>query len=231
MDYVESRRAMVAAVPTYIVLGVQRATHLVPEALLPPDVTQPPPDWRTSVYRDPSTDFGLDGAGIRYHTFFPDVMPFADSVFGAWADDLGIDVSIERDRYVGSRLEPPLSERQLVSVQISTTSPLIGVALRGALGAFGTAHLPAEFRRLVADLEQAEGDTDPVSRLERLLAIEQELLDQAYVLPQVSEVAESRVALQPWVRGFDVSPFGGSTFADVWFTTDAPDRDIPSPTR
>lgn len=228
MDYVESRRALAAAVPTYFAWGYSRQLNLIPEVLLPSEVKLPRPDWRYSTYTDPSTDFGLTGAKVDYYTYFEGAGLNRDDVFDAWSRELGVDVSIKLDDWQGSRREPPLIERQLVTVRVSTTSAVASTVLHAALGAFGAGDAPGEFGSLMADLAAAEMEPDLVKRMKKYVAVEKELLDRAYVLPMVSEVSEDRFALQPWVEGFEISPFGGSVFADVWLTSEAPEREYPA---
>ena len=90
---------------------------------------------------------------------------------------------------------------------------------------FGEAVVSDEIDEVDAMAQAAASEPDPVIALQRYAQLEQHLIDNALVVPLWAHLGvRYRVAVQPWVHGYQEGRYGGSRFKDVWF-----DETYPGP--
>ena len=147
--------------------------------------------------------------------------PGLQVVFDTWNEALGLEVNVyipEDDDVTG-----------MADIRHTHASPTPAGALLRALNAFSETSPPSDFSRLRDQLDDALTELDDVDRSAQLRAIEQELIDRAFVLPILLVNSGRDLQVQPWVHDLRYPIFTDSVFRHVWFDETAPERQLPVP--
>ena len=98
---------------------------------------------------------------------------------------------------------------------------------RMLLSPFRPGHSSPEWLEVERMIRAAASEPDAARRLQRYEKIEQQLIDQALVIPVAIDEVVERIIVQPWVHGLSRPKYTGSMFHDVWLDDSAPDRPLP----
>lgn len=83
---------------------------------------------------------------------------------------------------------------------------------------FGEMAESEELEQIRDMTQRAASEADLVTALDLYAQLEQHLLDNALVVPlRLYSGTWYYVQVQPWVHGYAVGRYGGSSFKDVWF--------------
>ena len=149
--------------------------------------------------------------------------PTLESVLDAWTDVLGIDVDD-----IATQSDEESQRAAIKDIRYTYALPHpIGI-LREAILTFGSDDASHEFAQIRAMLDAAAAEPDVIKRTASLEAIQQQLIDEAYVLPLLLLKTGRVLAVQPWVRDLQYPIFAGSAFRAVWFDETAPTRTVPT---
>ena len=205
--------------PTYGLIPPELLPGEAQAQLLAHDTTAATQSWQSSEYAKttshPAIERQLDIPSFRD--------PTLESALDAWSDILGIDIA---DIATQSDEESANAAIKDIRYTYALPSP-IGI-LRQAIIPFAGTDPSHEFAPLLAMLEAAAAEPDSIKRTAQLAAIQQQLIDEAYVLPLLLLKTGRVLAIQPWVQDLQYPIFTGSTFREVWLNESAPERTLPT---
>ena len=150
------------------------------------------------------------------------VDPTLAVVLDAWREVLGIDVksiaTVDEEDRAG-----------ISDVRFIHSLPTPAGVLSAAIESFRADRSWTELAELRAMLDDAVAEVDQVQRVAKFIALEQRMIDDAYVMPILMVETGKVLNLQPWVNDLRYPKFTGSAFRDVWFDDSAPQRVLPTP--
>ena len=206
--------------PTYGLIPPELLPGSAPVQLLRHGTTAATQSWRASKFANATSNLALERQ-LDIPTFSD---PTLESVLDAWTDVLGIDVAD-----IATQSDEESQRAAIKDIRYTYALPHpIGI-LREAILAFGNDDASHEFAQLKAMLDAAAAEPDAIKRTANLETLQQQLIDEAYVLPLLLLKTGRVLALQPWVRDLEYPIFTGSAFRDVWFDETAPTRALPTP--
>ncbi len=235
-DDVNFRRALVAASDIERMFGVAPIPwkrRLVPQIIAPrdsaletkgfdPDTARS--ELTQSRYVDTARDFQVEFVRDSYGTF----TDFYLELFRSWNDVLGFSVEIHTTEHP-SEFDDLLHSGELRFREIETDAlyPDPYAILRTFVSPFGADGSHEEIERIGDMLAEAVGEGDAAERSRRYEAIEGYILGQAIALPILSSGPTFEIAVQSYVHGFEILPYPGSAFHNVWLDETAPERALP----
>ena len=229
-DNADFRRALAAAldIDTFLAMfGGIRATGIVPEG---------DPGFSVSSY---PIEYDLDAAKLSFDAFQqsnPDFLGVINWVFGSglhikeraaiasgWQRALPLEFVIEHvDLREFQRLRRT-NKLPLTLVRHQTAYPHPQASVINFQELFGELAVSEELEQIKAMTHRAASEADIVIALDLYAQLEQHLLDNAFVVPlTLSAGTRYYVRVQPWVHGYAVGRYGGSSFKDVWFDDSYP---------
>ncbi len=230
-DDINVRRALTHAVsvtrnanrfetePTYGLIPPELLPGSAPVQLLQHDPTAATQAWQASEFANATSNPALE----RQLDIPRFVDPTLESVLDAWTDVLGIDVAD-----IATQSDEESQRAAIKDIRYTYTLPYpIGI-LREAILSFGNDDASHEFAELRTMLDAAAAEPDTIKRTADLEALQQQLIDEAYILPLLLLKTGRVLATQPWVHDLQYPIFTGSAFRDVWFDETAPNRTLPT---
>lgn len=200
--------------------------------LVPPDFL-PNASGITTIEYDPdvakaefdTSDFANISGDVSF-TRQLDTLGYVDPtlavVLDAWREVLGIDVksiaTVDEEDRAG-----------ISDVRFIHSLPTPAGVLSAAIESFRADRSWTELAELRAMLDDAVAEVDQVQRVAKFIALEQRMIDDAYVMPILMVETGKVLNLQPWVNDLRYPKFTGSAFRDVWFDDSAPQRVLPTP--
>ena len=222
----EFRRALAAAVDADAFLatfGGRRATGIVPEgdpgysqSAYPIEYNLVAARRSLDAFRNSNPGFlgeitwtyGSSGAREKERA----------SIATGWEHALQVEFGLKlvaRDEFQTMRRTNELS---LMLVSHQTTYPHPQASVIDFQELFGEMAESEELEQIKEMTQRAASEADIVIALDLYAQLEQHLLENALVVPLRLYAATSYyVRVQPWVRGYAVGRYGGSSFKDVWF--------------
>ena len=140
------------------------------------------------------------------------------AIASGWQRALPVELSIEHvDVREFQRLRRT-NKLPLMLVSHQTTYPHPQASVIDFRELFGEMAVSEELEQIKEMAQRAASEADLVTALDLYAQLEQHLLDNALVVP-LSLFAGTGyyVRVQPWVHGYAVGRYGGSSFKDVWF--------------
>lgn len=200
--------------------------------LVPPDFL-PNASGITTIEYDPdvakaefdTTDFADTSGGASF-TRQLDTLGYVDPtlavVLEGWREVLEIDIesisTLDEEDRAG-----------ISDVRFIHSLPTPAGVLNAAIESFRADPSWRELAELRAMLDDAIAEADQVQRVAKFIALEQRMIDDAYVMPILMVETGKVLVLQPWVNDLRYPKFTGSAFRDVWFDDSAPQRVLPTP--
>ena len=207
------------SVPTYGLIPPELLPAEADAQLLAHEPTAATQSWQSSEFARSTSKPAIERQ-LDLPTFND---PTLESVLNAWEDILGIDIA---DIATQSDEESANAAIKDIRYTYALPSP-IGI-LREAIIPFAGNDPSHELAPLLAMLNAAAAEPDSIKRNSDLAAIQQQLIDEAYVLPLLLLKTGRVLAIQPWVQDLQYPIFTGSAFRETWLDESAPERTLPS---
>lgn len=205
--------------PTYGLIPPELLPGVAQAQLLAHDTTAATQSWQASEYAKttshPAIERQLDIPSFRD--------PTLESALDAWSDILGIDIAD-----IATQSDEESANAAINDIRYTYALPSSIGVLRQAIIPFAGTDPSHEFAPLLAMLEAAAAEPDSIKRTADLAAIQQQLINEAYVLPLLLLKTGRVLAIQPWVQDLQYPIFTGSTFREVWLNESAPERTLPT---
>ena len=232
LDDARFRRALVSALDVdskiRTVNGVPNENRLIPSSLYAEgsavtasdfDLDLAKRELNASEHGASTEERVLQLSSISDNNYF-----FTYAIADPWKESLDIKVEVSE---LDPRDEILFEELQITDVKFepayrSPHSILVAVAR-----AFGDGNDAPEVADLRESILAAASELDHAQRLRMYEDIERRLLDDALVIPIAAYETSADYLIQPWVKGFEYSQYGGSIFHNIWLD-ESPNRVNPA---
>ena len=232
-DHLNFRRALAASVDRMSILppyGVDEATGIVaPESpgysdasmLIAYDIDAAKASFDAYMEANPAT---VDPIAWTYG-FSGVVETERAAIAAGWTQVLSLEFKLSLESVNGYHQLRKSNKLPIVMYTHEATYPHPQSSVIDFQEIFGEALVSDEIDQVNAMVQAAASEPDPVIALQRYAELEQHLIDNALVVPLWAHLGvRYRVAVQPWVHGYQEGRYGGSRFKDVWF-----DETYPGP--
>lgn len=225
-DNVDFRRALAAAldIDAFLAMfGGQRATGIVPEGDPGHSGSSFPIEYDLEAAKSSFDAFQVTNPGFLdeitwTYDYYGTGEKERAAIASGWHRELPVEFRLKFASVGEFQRLRSTNQLPLMQIRHATTYPHPQASVIDFQELFGEMAESEELEQIRDMTQRAASEADLVTALDLYAQLEQHLLDNALVVP-LSLFAGTGyyVRVQPWVHGYAVGRYGGSSFKDVWF--------------